>query len=454
MKSPFWIALLAGLLLGTASRANAAEIPAGRLSEFMRGQFPRLWQRDDSQRQDAPRRQYADVPFQGNLELSLKQRLEQIRDLSELFEELKKHPELFDPKKLEKGDWKNPEFLQKHGPKLLDMFKGMGLVDKEGEGLKLNEDKLKGLKEDLQKQIEKMKGAGAPDQLPNPNPEVPDGNPPPPPFQGKLPPLPDGKLPEAPGWDGDEEGRMADFFKDWMLKMEESKFGDLFRNSPAFQDGLKELVDSVRKGEGEMWQPGAGFADNFAKWSNPGDLGWFKNTFTMFDKLSLPNLRPPGFSPPKFGGWAPNVPAPGPWAAGPAIGGSGFGMVVLWVGVGVVILVLLWKLLPHLRVAAQERTQAGWRLGPWPVDPHRVATRAEVVKAFEFLSLLRFGLDVRTWNHRDIAQALGSAAGDRPAAQELAQVYELARYTPDDERLPEASLAAARRDLCFLAGMS
>jgi hypothetical protein len=83
-----------------------------------------------------------------------------------------------------------------------------------------------------------------------------------------------------------------------------------------------------------------------------------------------------------------------------------------------------------------------------------VSTRAEVVQAFEFLSLLRFGLDVRTWNHRDIAAALGTESGLRRAAEELAGVYELARYTPDDERLPESSLASARRDLCFLAGLT
>src|SRR5207237_216339 len=163
----------------------------------------------------------------------------------------------------------------------------------------------------------------------------------------------------------------------------------------------------------------------------------------------------PRFGGSKIGGWAANVPTPVPggWGAPSAGGGVSFGMVFVWIGVGVVVVILLWKFLPQLKLVGRAHSNQGWQLGPWPVDPNRVSTRAEVVKAFEFLSLLRFGLDVRTWNHRDIARALGSEAGRRHAAEELAGVYEMARYTPDDERLPEASLAAARRDLCFLAGM-
>jgi hypothetical protein len=130
------------------------------------------------------------------------------------------------------------------------------------------------------------------------------------------------------------------------------------------------------------------------------------------------------------------------------------GTFILWVGVGVVVLILLWKFLPQLRNLGQIKSQTVRALGGWPVDPRKVSTRAEVVKAFEFLSLLRLGLDVRTWNHLDIATALGREARDRPAAECLAQVYEFARYTPDDERLSEAKMVAARRDLCLLAGLS
>ena len=40
----------------------------------------------------------------------------------------------------------------------------------------------------------------------------------------------------------------------------------------------------------------------------------------------------------------------------------------------------------------------------------------------------------------------------RQAAGHLAHLYELARYAPEDEPLPESEMAAARRDLSLLAG--
>ena len=39
------------------------------------------------------------------------------------------------------------------------------------------------------------------------------------------------------------------------------------------------------------------------------------------------------------------------------------------------------------------------------------------------------------------------------AAEQLASLYERARYAPPGEPLPEAALATARRDLCLLAGV-
>jgi hypothetical protein len=388
--------------------------------------------------------------------MSLKNRLAQVRDLHDLIEELQKHPEFFDLKKLKNGDWKNPKFLEREGPKLLEMFKKMGFVQKEGDGLKLNAEKLNELKK-LQKNTRPFENQGDPNPFPETQPDNPQQivRPPikgDPPDSSKLKPL---DLP--PAADVNEPDNLAEFFKDWMHNMEDSKFGELFKNSPGFQEGLKDLAQAFQKGEGAMWKPGSGFANAFSKWGNPGELAWFKNAWSNFNNLSLPSMRRPRVFAPKFGGWAAHIPAAGPGvfgAPGGVGGGIGVGMFFLWAGIAVVVLVLLWKFLPQLKVAARARQEQGWHPGPWPVDPRTVATRAEVVRAFEFLSLLRFGLDVRTWNHRDIASALGTEAGNRRAAHELAQVYELARYTPDDESLPEAHLAAARRDLCFLAGLS
>src|SRR5262249_17453220 len=72
-----------------------------------------------------------------------------------------------------------------------------------------------------------------------------------------------------------------------------------------------------------------------------------------------------------------------------------------------------------------------------------------------YLSLLRCGYPARVWNHLTIASQLGGKTDDRrQAARQLAALYEQARYAPEDEPLPAEALAAARRDLCFLAGVA
>jgi hypothetical protein len=79
-------------------------------------------------------------------------------------------------------------------------------------------------------------------------------------------------------------------------------------------------------------------------------------------------------------------------------------------------------------------------------------TREELVRAFEHLSLLRLGRDAVHWNHVEIAGRLGE--GDRRrTAEQLAGLYEKARYAPASDPLPDAAIATARRDLCLLAGV-
>ena len=86
-----------------------------------------------------------------------------------------------------------------------------------------------------------------------------------------------------------------------------------------------------------------------------------------------------------------------------------------------------------------------------PRSQARVAEHMQLIQAFEYLSLLRLGRAARSWNHRVIAARLGGSGDGHRAADELASLYEQARYAP--EPLTDAALAAARRDLCFLAGV-
>jgi hypothetical protein len=132
------------------------------------------------------------------------------------------------------------------------------------------------------------------------------------------------------------------------------------------------------------------------------------------------------------------------------------------VGLGIVA-ALFWRLQARARKGSAQ--PAEWRLGPWPVNPAAVATREEIVQAFEYLSLLRLGRSARTWNHRVIARQLSELPGkgrvDQPRARVvepgvrvLADVYEQARYAPPADDLPPGALAAARTELCLLAGVS
>ena len=93
------------------------------------------------------------------------------------------------------------------------------------------------------------------------------------------------------------------------------------------------------------------------------------------------------------------------------------------------------------------------RLGPWPVDPAAIQTRTQLVQAFEYLSLLRLGSGARSWNHLQIAAGLGDNSDSREAADQLASLYEQARYVPGAESLSPAAAQTARRTLTVLAGV-
>jgi hypothetical protein len=115
--------------------------------------------------------------------------------------------------------------------------------------------------------------------------------------------------------------------------------------------------------------------------------------------------------------------------------------------------VFLWRWLA--RRGLPDARIDPYALGPWPVDPHRLASRQDVVVAFEHLSVLICGPVARTWTHTTIAAALSELALAEPErAMMLARLYELARYTPVEEPLTTAELAEARRLVCRLAGFS
>jgi len=133
-------------------------------------------------------------------------------------------------------------------------------------------------------------------------------------------------------------------------------------------------------------------------------------------------------------------------------GGSWFPVVVLGI---IVLAIVLWIVLKNLRTATPELAVIPHGLGPWPIDPRRINTREDVVKAFEYLSVLICGESAKTWTHNTIADALAELAVTHgETAVQLARLYELARYAPLDEPLTRDELMEARELVCGLAGVS
>jgi hypothetical protein len=257
----------------------------------------------------------------------------------------------------------------------------------------------------------------------------------------------------------------------WLLETA-NRFKDdpSLRNSPALRKAIRELSRKI-EGTDERWKELDKGANAIAeKWARLGqmlplDRLWQEKGFSWPRSLtpeSFPNWRLPELGP---------LGRPASSSVGrPAMpnltqsdGWRPLGMLAVLVALGVI----LQRVLARARAGGFGGGGSAWKLGPWPVQPTAVRTREELIRAFEYLSLLRLGPAARHWHHLAIASGLGRLSGDavtatgwgytsaerRQAALQLASLYERARYAPPGEPLPEAALATARRDLCLLAGV-
>lgn len=180
-------------------------------------------------------------------------------------------------------------------------------------------------------------------------------------------------------------------------------------------------------------------------WGGGGGFGGFGGSGSWFGGGNASTPRPPRPSSSSSGG--------GSGLGGFSFSGSWTPVILL----GVVIFgLLLWFWLKNVRFGTPSRevlVRDG--LGPWPVDPRHIETREDVVKAFEYLSVLICGPSARTWTHSTIADALSELATTHgETAVMLARLYELARYAPLDEPLTREELIEARQLVCGLAGVS
>jgi hypothetical protein len=256
----------------------------------------------------------------------------------------------------------------------------------------------------------------------------------------KSPPsLPETK--PAPAPEENLENRFGRWARDLMEQAKNSDLGEMFRESSAWQEGLEDFKHFLSQQDVNVDRWGLGKL-------LPKDLkidlgqGW-----ANFKGLSLPGLPSVKFPMPNLGI---SNPLPGLGLPSLPSGSLAISQAALWILVALGLVLVLWQM--ARRVGRPGQVGPGWRPGPWPVDPARISSRADLIAAFDHLALLCLGQQARTWNHQTIGNGLGTDPERRRAALELASLYEWARYAPEADALSDQALASARHDLCFLAG--
>jgi hypothetical protein len=265
--------------------------------------------------------------------------------------------------------------------------------------------------------------------------------------KGMTPPKFDPNLPD-PAKGPDAKNPYAD--NEWVKWMEKN-FGD----SPAAQDAVKDLVNSLQNGDMK------GMFDDIPELKNGGwkDVAdWGKSNGMDLSKVKPPDINTgKGGSSGNGGGGGSSWGSGGGGGGGSVGGGGGVGLggggPALLVIAGIAGALFLALLLFRRWKFDQARRMAQGAGGPDGIDFDAIRTREELVQAFDHVSLDQIGDEARTWNHRVIADQFAEVKPAQAApATELAGLYERARYAPVDEDLSAGDFADARRDLRVIAG--
>jgi hypothetical protein len=351
-----------------------------------------------------------------------------------------------------------PEKLQKMLPQIIEQA-DIKLPATGNQGP--SKDDIKQIGEKLVEQLKRSQETGAPTQF-DPSSMMRPGAPGSmmPPGQGPQPPVPPGSnAPDshANPFSGRESGprdetsrELVDFLSRRLSKLDSSSPSMEFarRSLERFKiDGDSRFL-KLNQGTDKVKSAVPDWVRSIRLDSIRPERGWPLER--GLPDVSLPQVR-------LSGNWFPSAPRVNLGVAG--AGAAGTGTVLLYLVAIAVAGFVLWKAMRLGKVFGTVGAAESWKLGPWPVNPAAVRTREEMVKAFEYLSLLLLGPGARHRNHLEIAADLSGdkrhASVDRHvAAQHLAALYERARYAPPNESLPETELPAARRYLCYLAGVS
>lgn len=434
-----FVAVLGLVAIPNAGRGFDVASPGSRLSR--QSHIPVPPRADDIDPQELLRRQMG--------------RAEGRAELRKLLEELLKNPKRLsiDPdQKLPPADLNNPEVRKLIQQLLTELGKGQL-------PFQLSEEERRRLQAAWKKAELPPIPSKPPDDPIKPPPKLPLD------FQPEPTPEPDPPLPTPvpdptpPSRDSQEEHDRAALesqVRQWLERLGEMR--GPWQNSPTFQRLTRDLARLGLDNNGRWWRSGngEGLDVQLARLTRQTRelRDWWESQRSTFRGINWPRLPRIDWSP-NWNNGAMTWPSVSPRrGVSSPVSGSAVWQGVLWGVVLILLAACLWKV-GRWQLASSGRRGEGWRLGPWPVDPASVASREDLVRAFEYLSLLCCGPAARTWNHREIAARLGGNDTERArAATDLATVYERARYAPARESLSETTLAAARRDLCLLAGVA
>ena len=357
---------------------------------------------------DSKPSRYIEFPFEVDADALIRQHLadaERLDQFKKLVEALLRDPQRkIDPKLIEGLKPKDPD----------DQRRLAEWIKKTIQAKKPNPDELRKLQELVKPPPPDEAG---PDRVLPP----PDHTPPPPPVE------------EEPG---------RDFMKNVMERAQDSRLGNVLRDAPAWQKTLDNLKSSMLKPQEGPGMDLRRLAGALEKLKLP-EGRWFER----LGELKPARLPRTDWSPPA----PPRVAMPS--VGTPSLPGlSDLGTLAIWLLCLAVCAFFLWQASRWLKHSSGGR-RAAPGLGPWPVDPGQIATRGDLVKAFDYLAVLTFGFKARPWNHRAVARSLAERGTPLTAAADLlASLYEEARYTEGDEALPAEQRDQARRVLTQLSG--
>jgi hypothetical protein len=261
--------------------------------------------------------------------------------------------------------------------------------------------------------------------------------------RGSFPP------PRPPSGDSEAEPNVQEKIARWLadhVDMEEGSWAD----SPALRETIRELRRPHLETGDWLGLDENSWSGKFAGLSRSmlQSRWWPEMDWSRFAKV----IPSPRIDLPKVDMPRPRSPINMPNITLPAATTLNRGLELLWVALIVMLAVAVWKFLRAQSAERSGRKGRAWKLGPWPVSPSAVASREQLILAFEYLSLLKLGPAARNRNHLALAAALGGKQEEgHRAADHLAALYELARYAPDPDPIPDEAFTAARRELCYLA---